>query len=696
MSVRDAEDLTHRTSNDPPRQLSIARIVVALILVAGVVLGAIAVVRRVTRSTAVLASQWFAPYVDTTLTPLYPFEDAAAVPTPQIVLGFVVASPDGSCTPSWGSAYGLDDAAAGLDLDRRLTRLREHGGEPIVSFGGAANTELASACTDTAALQSAYRAVVDRYQLKMIDLDVEGDALGDTAATTRRAAALAALQRDLATTGRTLAVWLTLPVDRAGLAPNAQSVVTTMLHNGVALAGVNAMTMNFGDVAGRLRTNIERALVSTAGQLDAAYRASGVTLNRAQLWRRVGATPMIGVNDTGSEQLDLDTATWLVGFARQRGLGRLSMWSLNRDTNCGANIDRSRPSPHCSGIEQRPRAFADAFAAIGRATTATAALSTKTDGTATTVPTPTPAGRAPLVDDPATSPYPIWNSDRAYQQGRKVVWHRNVYIALWYTHGEVPDGANATDSPVPWRLVGPVLPGEHSPTTTTIPPNTYQPWDPQVAYVKGTRVEVDGIGYEAKWWTRGDAPGVEVANQWDTPWQAFGADPGSPAAAADAATTASSPPSTLASTPAAAPASTPTITTASGSSSTAASTTASSVTATAAGDVLCPTIPLGPTVFDDGSWELSPAGRQQLDAAAAQLAAARYARLTIIGRADRRPVASIGNDRLSQLRAQAVAHYLETKGVTVPIDIDARGDRDPVDGGTLAANRTVDIHPSCS
>ena len=47
----------------------------------------------------------------------------------DVVLGFVVADPDDACTPSWGGAYTLDEAATGLDLDRRIARYRERGGQ---------------------------------------------------------------------------------------------------------------------------------------------------------------------------------------------------------------------------------------------------------------------------------------------------------------------------------------------------------------------------------------------------------------------------------------------------------------------------------------------------------------------------------------------------------------------------------------
>ena len=60
------------------------------------------------------------------------------------------------CTPSWGAAYSLADAASSLDLDRRVARLQQLGGTVAVSFGGLANQELAVTCTDPAQLKAAY------------------------------------------------------------------------------------------------------------------------------------------------------------------------------------------------------------------------------------------------------------------------------------------------------------------------------------------------------------------------------------------------------------------------------------------------------------------------------------------------------------------------------------------------------------
>ncbi len=95
---------------DPPR-LSFVRIVVAFMIIAATITGATAVALRLADNETPNADQWFAPYVDVTLTPAFDFQDPVANPDLDVVLAFVVASPDDPCEPSWGGYHGLDEAA---------------------------------------------------------------------------------------------------------------------------------------------------------------------------------------------------------------------------------------------------------------------------------------------------------------------------------------------------------------------------------------------------------------------------------------------------------------------------------------------------------------------------------------------------------------------------------------------------------
>jgi len=111
---------------------------------------------------------------------------------------------------------------------------------------GLKNNELAVNCTDSSKLLDAYRTVVDRYNIDTIDLDLEGTGLSDNEAGARRATTIAKLQSERRKQGKQLAVWATLPVTPQGLAENGTSAVDLLLAKHVDLAGVNAMTMDYG------------------------------------------------------------------------------------------------------------------------------------------------------------------------------------------------------------------------------------------------------------------------------------------------------------------------------------------------------------------------------------------------------------------------------------------------------------------
>jgi chitinase len=520
-STLDNETTDDELPDEPRLRLSWTRLLAVLAVVALVATAGTVGFKRASAADEPLERSWSVPYVDVTLTPTYEFQDPRSNPARDVALAFVVADPSAPCTPSWGGAYTLDEASRRLELDRRITQLRDAGGDIMVSFGGQANDELATVCTDPPALAAAYRSVVERYDSRVIDLDVEGTAVADHASILRRAQAVASIQKERAAAGEKLAVWLTLPVTTDGLTADGVALVQATLRAGVDLTGVNAMTMDFGDASHPvtdLLAATRSALQATVDQVGQAYRAQGVTLDEAQRWAHVGATPMIGQNDVRGEVFTLADAQGLADYAVAHGLGRVSTWSLNRDGPCSASFaDVAVVSDTCSSVPQAAQAFAKVFTTLpGRAP----ALARADDVTV--------HDQRQVVDDPTRSPYPVWRPEAQYPEAYKVVRRGVVYQAKWYTQGQDPASTASNPWDTPWALVGPVGPDDVPFTPVTVPAGTHPDWNPETLYGRGDAVLLDGLPYEARWPTKGEVPPSLFPVGPDSAWVPLFAIPGEP------------------------------------------------------------------------------------------------------------------------------------------------------------------------
>lgn len=467
----------------------------------------------------------FAAYVDVTLTPTYSFGTPEGPAQSNVILSFVVAGPNDACTPMWGGAYTLDSASSELDVDRRIQQLRSTGGIVTVSFGGQAGTELATGCSDPDSLKKAYQSVVDRYSLTGIDLDIEGASLADADAGARRAVAIKAVQDDARAAGGHLDVWLTLPVSPTGLTADGVAVVEQMLATGVDVAGVNGMTMDFntGVTEGEPYSNVVlKAATALHAQVRSAYSQAGLSLDDSSAWARVGITPMIGQNDVAGEVFTLADAEVVNEFARSKGVGKVAMWSLNRDATCESPLPTvlTVVQNSCSGVDQGTQTFADVLSMdLPFASSVIASADSSDSPTASPGPSVSPSPEPDLTgepDDPAHSPYPIWDQYGTYPSGTKIVWLHNVYVANYWTSGVAPGTTAGSSTDSPWTLVGPVLPGDTPAPLPTLPADTYPQWDETEVYTAGTRVQLGLVPYAAKWWTQGQEPGVSVPG--GSPW----------------------------------------------------------------------------------------------------------------------------------------------------------------------------------
>jgi hypothetical protein len=256
-------------------------------------------------------------------------------------LAFVIADAHGE--PAWDGRFPMEKKLFAGQIDA----IRRRGGNVIVSFGGAAGTEIAISETNTAALEEKYQSVIDRYQFTWLDFDIEGAALSDAAANKRRNAVLAALQAK----NPGLVVSFTLPVDPDGISAESGSLLIDAVSGGVKIHSVNVMTMDFG------------AHFSKGKKMSAVSIASAL-MARAQCRKispeiQIGITPMIGQNDEPGEIFTQADARAVRKWAQdQPWVCSLSFWASNRDAG---HLDKDKTGNDTSGIRQKPWEFTKIF-----------------------------------------------------------------------------------------------------------------------------------------------------------------------------------------------------------------------------------------------------------------------------------------------------------------------------------------------
>jgi chitodextrinase len=291
----------------------------------------------------------FAPYIDMSLTAA---QDLVAIQKASGIRVFTLAfvlSP-GGCAAGWGGIGSIqqDILDNGTSLLAEVQGLRTAGGDVIISFGGANGQEPALTCPDAASLKAVYQQVVDRYQAKSLDFDIEGGAVADQASIARRNKALVALKA--ANPG--LKISYTLPVLPTGLDSNGVAVLQSAKRDGLDPDLVNVMAMDYGtavDNGGQMGLDATAAAANTA-----------VQIHQAGLTSMVGVIPMIGQNDNAAEVFTLADAQTLLDFARQNGyVTRLSLWSVGRDNGSCAGVRYASPS--CSSLTQSAYQFSKVF-----------------------------------------------------------------------------------------------------------------------------------------------------------------------------------------------------------------------------------------------------------------------------------------------------------------------------------------------
>ena len=256
-------------------------------------------------------------------------------------IAFIIA--DHQNNPAWDGRFALETNL----YAEQIKTIRQRGGDVIVSFGGGAGKEIALVESNSAALESKYQSVIDRYHFTWLDFDIEGNAMHKTKVNERRNAVLARLQAK----NPGLIISFTVPVDPDGIPSSALKMMKDARAQGVKIYSANVMTMDYGK---HFSGGKKMSDVSIASALKAHEQC--VEIDPAM---RIGLTPMIGVNDEPGEIFTLDDAHALKAWADQQPwICSLSFWACNRDAG---KMSKKGNDNDTSGIPQKPWDFTSTF-----------------------------------------------------------------------------------------------------------------------------------------------------------------------------------------------------------------------------------------------------------------------------------------------------------------------------------------------
>jgi Carbohydrate binding domain/Fibronectin type III domain len=255
----------------------------------------------------------------------------------QFTMAFMLSG--GGCVPMWDSSRPL---TGGVD-QTTINQIRAAGGDVEISFGGWSGNKLGPNCSSASALAGAYQQVINAYNLKYIDIDIENtDEFESEVVQDRILNALKTVKANnpgiktivtfgTSTTGPTY--WGTRLINQAAALGANIDVFTIMPFDFGGGADMYGNTVNAAN-------GLKNALKTAFGWSDAtAYAHLGIS----------------GMNGLSDQQENTTTAIWtnIRNWANTNHIARLAFWSVNRDRGCpGGGVQSA-----CSGISQSDWAF---------------------------------------------------------------------------------------------------------------------------------------------------------------------------------------------------------------------------------------------------------------------------------------------------------------------------------------------------
>lgn len=254
-------------------------------------------------------------------------------------LGFIRADStkpteaDGTIRWGWGGYYDLsergNDGYQYEGIKKAIADVRSRGGDVIVSFGGQLGNSPWTDSQNVDKLAQMYMEVIDAYQLKRIDLDIEENNQGYDN-NFKNAQAIRRVQEQ---TG--VEVSLTIPIMPYGWDAKQLNLIRAYIGAGVELKMINSMTMCYGyNAVGTNETFGDasiRALKNANYQLVELFAEFGIEMSNEWAYKLMGATVDIGYENSSNPIFTVSETKQVAEFCKEVGIGMYSFWCVNRD-----------------------------------------------------------------------------------------------------------------------------------------------------------------------------------------------------------------------------------------------------------------------------------------------------------------------------------------------------------------------------
>ncbi|MGI5239879.1 ricin-type beta-trefoil lectin domain protein [Dactylosporangium sp. CA-139066] len=239
---------------------------------------------------------------------------------------------NGNCNPLWDGGRSL---TGGVDQST-INTIRANGGDVVISFGGASGPWLEHYCTSATALAAAYQKVISTYNLKAIDIDIEGTPYNNATDQQKTVDALKIIKAN----NPGIVEYITLGSGTTG--PDA-SLINRAAAAGLVVDGWGIMTFDWGNSTGNQGVLTTQAADGLKNRLKTAYGWNDDTA-----YRHVGISSMNGITDEGARVTVADFQT-ILAYAQQHHIARFTYWSQNRDRPCPGAYPNDDT---CSGVSQ--------------------------------------------------------------------------------------------------------------------------------------------------------------------------------------------------------------------------------------------------------------------------------------------------------------------------------------------------------